>query len=364
MSPALPTTRTSRPLLATALAAGLALAACGTADPDTTGATAPEATAPVATTQPQATEPRQTPEPTEEPEPAGPVSLAFVGDIHATGSAQRVITDGLGQVGDLLAEHDVAVGNLETAILTEPSAASPAPKTYTFGAPPALLDALHANGLDAVTLANNHGMDFGAEGLRQTLAVADSAPVALLGAGRDVTSAYAPWTTDVRGTRVSVVAATDVLDSFAIDTWPATEDRPGLASSKGSRETLLLDAVTRARADADVLAVFLHWGVERQTCPTERQRELAAKVAAAGADVIVGSHAHVVQPVAEVDGALVAYGLGNFVWYAREGTAGARTGVLSVEVGPDGTSATWHDARIRAGIPELTGEAGPPPSTC
>jgi poly-gamma-glutamate capsule biosynthesis protein CapA/YwtB (metallophosphatase superfamily) len=303
--------------------------------------------------------------PTQEPaeEPPGPVSFAFVGDIHADGSAERVLTDGLGIIADLLAEHDVVVGNLETAILTDPSAAKPAPKQYTFAAPPELLATLHENGVDVVTLANNHGMDFGREGLRQTLEAAAASPLALVGAGQDIEAAYAPWVTEVDGARVAVLAATDVLDSFAIDTWPATADQAGLASTKGDRQQRFLDAVSQAAEQADVVAVYLHWGVEREVCPTARQQELAAAVADAGADVVVGSHAHVVQPAGQVDGTFVHYGLGNFVWYARQGPS-AQTGVLSVEVAPDGTEATWHEAQIRSGIPVLSGTSEAPPTRC
>ena len=356
-----------RTALVGAAASVLLAAACGSEPAPAPGPVPTEdevAAAPPATDEPPVAPPTTdapSPEPTAPP--AGPVSLAFVGDIHAEGSARRVLTDGLGEVADLFREHDVVVGNLETAILTDPSAASPAPKKYTFAAPPALLETLHANGVDVVSLANNHGMDFGREGLRQTLEAAEASPLALVGAGQDVEAAYAPWVTEVDGTRVAVLAATDVLDSFAIDSWPATTDRAGLASTKGDRQQRFLDAVAEAAEKADVVAVYLHWGVEREVCPTARQQELVAALAAAGADVVVGTHAHVVQPGAEVDGTLVHYGLGNFVWYAREGPS-AHSGVLSVEVSPDGTSATWHEARIRSGIPQLTGVAGPMATRC
>ena len=360
------TSRLSAVLAGTAVA--LLSAACGS-DPttpappgaDAAGAAAPATSSPSPSSS-APTEPTASAQPTQDP--AGPVSFAFVGDIHADGSAERVLSDGLGDVADLLAEHDVVVGNLETAILTDAAAADQAPKKYTFAAPPALLQTLHDNGVDVVTLANNHGMDFGQEGLRQTLAAAADSPLALVGAGEDVESAYAPWVTEVEGTRVAVLAATDVLDSFAIDTWPATDDEAGLASTKGDRLQRFLEAVSDADEQSDLVAVYLHWGSERVVCPTERQQELAAALVAAGADVVVGSHAHVVQPAGEVDGTFVHYGLGNFVWYARSGPS-AQTGVLSVEVSPEGTSrATWHDARIRSGVPELTGEAAPPPTGC
>jgi poly-gamma-glutamate synthesis protein (capsule biosynthesis protein) len=90
-------------------------------------------------------------------------------------------------------------------------------------------------------------------------------------------------------------------------------------------------------------------------CPTQRQQRLAADLAEAGASVVVGSHAHVLEPAGTVDGAFVAYGLGNFHFYAKPGnTLGTQTGVMTVEVGHDGVvGSEWHPATIRDGRPEL-----------
>ena len=151
--------------------------------------------------------------------------------------------------------------------------------------------------------------------------------------------------------RVSVFAATDVLDDFAISTWPAAPGRPGLASAKGTSR--LLERVKAERGQADVVVVFLHWGKERVVCPTARQQELARLLSAAGADIVVGSHAHVVQPVATVGKTLVHYGMGNFQFYAGGGP-GANSGVLRVTVDSKGvTGSEWKPATIVGGSPML-----------
>jgi poly-gamma-glutamate synthesis protein (capsule biosynthesis protein) len=107
------------------------------------------------------------------------------------------------------------------------------------------------------------------------------------------------------------------------------------------------------RARADVVVVFLHWGQERVVCPTARQVQLARMLAEAGADVVVGSHAHVVQPGGTVGKALVRYGLGNFQFYASGGP-GSNSGVLTVSVDRGGvTGSTWHPATIIGGAPML-----------
>jgi poly-gamma-glutamate synthesis protein (capsule biosynthesis protein) len=285
-------------------------------------------------------------------EAPGTAVLAFGGDVHFAGAAAAHGPD-LGSAFGVLAGADLGMVNLETAITTR---GTPGPKQYVFRAPPEDLVLLRKAGVDLVTVANNHGMDYGRTGLLDTLAAAKSAQLPLIGAGHDAAAAYAPYTTTVHGLKIAVFAATDVLDAFATTTWPAGATTPGLASSKDSAR--LVAAVREESASADVVVVYLHWGVERQVCPTARQRQLAAQLAAAGAQVVVGSHAHVQQPTAEVGGAFVAYGLGNFHFYAHDGP-GARSGVLTVTVGRKGVqSSRWHPATIVGGRPRLdTGAA-------
>jgi poly-gamma-glutamate capsule biosynthesis protein CapA/YwtB (metallophosphatase superfamily) len=106
-------------------------------------------------------------------------------------------------------------------------------------------------------------------------------------------------------------------------------------------------------AHADAVVVYLHWGQELAVCPTARQRQLATLLATAGADLVVGSHAHVPQPGERLGHTYVDYGLGNFVFYAHT-PATQRTGVLTVEVGTDGVHSTrWQPATIQDGLPVL-----------
>jgi poly-gamma-glutamate synthesis protein (capsule biosynthesis protein) len=211
-------------------------------------------------------------------------------------------------------------------------------------------------GVDAVNHANNHGMDYGRVGLADTLAAARSAGMPLLGAGQDDRAAWTPLRREIHGVRISVLAATDVLDDFARTSWLAGPGTPGLASAKDPAR--LLAGVRAERATADVVVVFLHWGQERVVCPTGRQVELARMLADAGADIVVGSHAHVVQPGGTIGRTLVRYGLGNFQFYASGGP-GSNSGVLTVTVNRRGvTGSAWHPATIVGGAPMLlTGRA-------
>jgi poly-gamma-glutamate synthesis protein (capsule biosynthesis protein) len=341
------------------LAALLLLSACGDDDPAQT-APAPSTTraakSTATTARPTTTAPKQADDPRE---PTGePVTLAFGGDVHFEGAIESRLSANpattFGPIANVLRRADLAVVNLETAITER---GTPAPKDFTFRAPPSALTALKAAGVDVATMANNHGMDFGVTGLRDSLAAAKAAEFPVIGIGRNAAEAFRAYQVTVKGQRIAVIGATQVLDSSLAAAWSAGGDgKPGLASAYD--EGRLLAAVRAFRAAADTLVVDLHWGRELANCPIDRQRALAAKLVAAGADMVVGSHAHVLLGGGYLRGAFVHYGLGNFVFYSRGGVT-AQSGVLLLTTqGRAITASRWVPATISGGIPiPLTGSA-------
>ena len=262
------------------------------------------------------------------------VTLAFAGDVHFEGRVAALLDRrdaNLGPMSSALRSADVAVVNLESALT---SGGSPAPKEledpsrrYWFRSPPSALALLERSGVDAVSLANNHGADYGAAGLRDTLRVARNSPVAVIGVGRDPNQAFRPYRTSVDGVEVAVLAAdASPLESKA-SIWDVEQGGPGLAAARDS--TRLLAAVRAANASSDVVAVYLHWGAENRGCPTAEQRKLARGLADAGADVVVGAHTHIPLGAGMLDDTYVSYGLGNFLWY--HGTP-PDTGVLRLQI--------------------------------
>jgi poly-gamma-glutamate synthesis protein (capsule biosynthesis protein) len=316
----------------------LALSACtntraATAPPPRTPSPAPPPTAaPVVTTTPV--------------RPA--ITLAFGGDVHFEGPVRRHLADDprtvFGEVAPLLRSADLAVVNLETAVTERGTAQD---KQYVFRAPASAFTALRAAGVDVATAANNHGMDYGPVGLQDTLRAAREARFPLVGAGQDETQAYAPYVATVKGWRVAVLGATHVLDSKVAAAWTAGPAHPGLASAY--RTERLLRAVRAARRVADTVVVYLHWGTELQACPTARQRTLAHQLVAAGADVVVGSHAHVVLGAGRLGHAYVDYGLGNFVFYASGSGPTTRSSVLTLTVRGREVSAARRDPVVLGG---------------
>ncbi|XVQ10830.1 CapA family protein [Spirillospora sp. CA-255316] len=265
--------------------------------------------------------------------PKRPFTVAFGGDVHFEGMLRARLDSApdtaLGPVADQLKRADLAMVNLETAVTT---GGTQAPKQFAFRAPPTAFRALRSAGVDIATMANNHGMDFGETGLNDSLAAGRQAGMPLVGIGRNAAEAYRPYTVTVKGAKVAVIGATQVLDDNLIQAWSATDTKAGLASAKNVPR--LVQAVLAARKDADVVIVNLHWGQELNSCATPVQRQLAAQLADAGADAVVGSHAHVLQAGGYLRNSYVHYGLGNFVFYNSSGRT-AQSGVLTLTFDPE-----------------------------
>ena len=279
------------------------------------------------------------------------ITIAFAGDSNFEGTLRsRLDADpatAVGPFAPILQRADLTVVNLETALGT---GGTPAPKDFVFLAPASAVDALRAAGVDAASMANNHGMDHGEIGLQQSLEIKRAQPDGfLIGIGGDEDEAYAPFTTEIDGQRIAVIAATQVLDDALIEEWTSGPGKPGLASAK--RVDRLVEEVRAARKANDTVVVFLHWGIETQTCPSGDQQTLAQTLVDAGADIVVGGHAHRVQSAGRLGDALVGYGLGNFLF--KENSAdGARTGVLEVDVtGRRIDGYRWIPGRITDSVP-------------
>ena len=263
------------------------------------------------------------------PPPEGPVTLAFAGDVHTAGRLEerfRQPETALAPVAPLLNGADLTMVNLETAVTDRGTAEA---KSFTFRAPPSVFDALRTSGVDVVSMANNHGVDFGPVGLTDSLEAARQRDFPVVGIGADADTAFAPYLTTVRGERIAVLAADQVRDS-TLQRYSAGPGRAGVASAFDTDR--LLEAVRSARQQADTVVVYLHWGEERSSCPSQLQRDLAEQLSQAGADVLVGTHAHALQGAGWLGDTYVAYSLGNFVWWRSNYPAAVTTGVLNLTV--------------------------------
>ncbi|HWO94446.1 MAG TPA: CapA family protein [Dehalococcoidia bacterium] len=309
-----------------------ALAACGT-DPS-----------PIAIEEADPTRSATAPRPSQ-PE-AATVSIAAVGDVMFARTVGEAMVEGgldaaFAGVGDTLREADIAFANLEMA-LTERG--EPAPKDFTFRAPPSFGPALVGAGIDVVSLANNHIMDYGPEGLFDTLVSLELLGVKGTGAGASREAAVKPAIVESKGIRVAFLAfascRNDSVSGFEARSFEAGETTPGIAWAEVDRIT---QAVRDARAQADVVVVSFHWGDEYRHEVSEEQQALAYTAVDSGAQLVLGHGPHVLQGWEARGEALIVYSLGNFVFDLDDvdrsvpGLPSVNTLVLQVEVGPSGT---------------------------
>ena len=311
-----------------------ALAACGTAPP----ATAP---GPAASTSGPAVG-SASPAPT-----GGDITLAFAGDVHFTDRTAKLMADpahAFGPIVPLLSDADLTMVNFESAVTSRGSAQ---PKQFHFRTVPTAFDAVRAAGIDVVTFANNHVLDYGPVGLSDTLAAVQAARFPYVGIGASAAAAWAPYVTTIKGVRIAVVGVSQVAELAS--SWVATPSRGGEANAIDLRRTLA--AVRSARRLASVVIVFMHWGTEGQACPDQAQLYLAHRLAAAGASIIVGAHAHMLQGSGWLGHTFVAYGLGNFLWWER--SYSTASGVLELTVRP-------HAALTARFIPAVVSGTGQP----
>ena len=223
----------------------------------------------------------------------------------------------------------------ETSKPPRPGSGTKARKTYTFRFDPRALEALAAAGFSYLSLANNHTFDYGTAGFLDTLVSLAEAGIATSGAGRTAQDASLPAVLKVGDMEVRLLSfGAYPVDRTGFDgraTARAGDNRPG---------TLWLDedglaAAARGFSPNAFNIAVVHGGEEWSTTPTAAQRKSYRDLVSAGADLVIGSHPHVLQGLEAVNGSLIAYSLGNFLFPGMDGTPGGESSAI-LEVG------TWN----------------------
>jgi poly-gamma-glutamate synthesis protein (capsule biosynthesis protein) len=237
---------------------------------------------------------------TREPQPPADedaVTVIFVGDL-LLGRGVEPNADPLADVADWLAAADLTVGNLEGYITAHPPAAA----TSTSGPdqpiylpmPVTAVATLRRAGFDILSVANNHSQDGGPDGLAETVRHLQNGGLTAIGVPQQ-----AALIREVRGVRLAFLAFNTVSTPEMVADWD-------MATA--------VAAIAAARQQADAVIVNIHWGQEYEARAAPVQERLAQTLLAAGADLIVGHHPHVVQPIQVTDTAVVAYSLGNLLF--------------------------------------------------
>jgi capsule synthesis protein PGA_cap len=217
---------------------------------------------------------------------------------------RTVRTDNAGAVRRLLRGADLAIANFE----------NPAPDNFAyhtkgtvFSADPRLIDGLRNAGIDYVSLANNHIRDAGAQGILDTISNLDKRGIDHSGAGRNLAAARRPAILRAGGVRMAILGYDTIAKGYA-----ATATRAG--SAQLSAAVVKADVAAARRAGADVVIVFPHWGTEYDPTPFAGQQRLARACIDAGADLVIGNHAHWAGAIETYKGKPIWYALGNFVF--------------------------------------------------
>lgn len=286
---------------------------------------------------------------------AGQVRLLMVGDIMLDDGPGQVIASGrdpFSPFASLLADSDYTIGNLECPVATTGKALDS--KIYTFRAHPRVLPVLKRH-IDAVALANNHSGDYGKAAFAETLALLKQQQLPYFGGGANLREAHAPLWLEKSGLRVALLS----YNEFKPRSFEAGASQPGIAWSEDAQ--VIADIRAARAAGADVVIPFMHWGWERETTPSARQRQLARTLIDAGADAVVGGHPHVTQGAETYRGKPIIYSLGNFVFDGFERPVEKRGWLLRLTLNKRGVHA-WDTVAAdmdAEGIPHPVAVATP-----
>ena len=206
-----------------------------------------------------------------------------------------------------------------------------ADKQYTFRLPHDRLHIMNEMGIDIVTLANNHILDFGPEGITDSIAALNEAGIKYVGAGEDLEEAKKLEIMEVGGRKIGFLGTSRV---YMATSWAAGENHPGVFSTYDP--TLPIEEIKKADELVDDLVVYVHWGVERETTPKDYQRVMGKQYIDAGADIVIGSHPHVLQPLEYYNDKPIMFSMGNFVF----GSSIPSTELLKIVIAEDGTMTT------------------------
>lgn len=226
-------------------------------------------------------------------------SLLFVGDIML---GRNVEKDSFRYVKNLIDSSDISSGNLEYAITENNFGADKKIKLKSSCDNSEQLEIF-----DTMSLANNHIMDYGENGLNDTINCLDKLLIGHTGAGSNISEASELEIINVNNLSIGFLAYTSISPEFAY----ATKNRPGVA---GLGEKNIFDNIKDSRSKVDFLVVITHWGIEYSLEQNEYQTKTGHKLIDAGADLVIGSHPHVMEPYEIYKGKYIFYSLGNFVF--------------------------------------------------
>ncbi len=208
------------------------------------------------------------------------------------------------KIAGIIREADIVFGNLETTMISGRIIKS---EEMIFRADPKSIEGLKFAGFNVLNIANNHIMNFGKDGLDSTIKILDENNIMRVGAGRSEEEIYKPVIKNIKGAKFAFLGFTynsDQREFFDGEIY-------GVANMEIEK---MKENVEKANLENDIVIVSMHAGTEYQTFPSSFQENFARGAIDAGADLVIGSHPHVVQAVEKYKERYIIYSLGNFVF--------------------------------------------------
>jgi poly-gamma-glutamate capsule biosynthesis protein CapA/YwtB (metallophosphatase superfamily) len=245
-------------------------------------------------------------------------TISIVGDMLMDSSVRgQIDRNGVEFPWEYVKEYfkndNLTIGNLETSITI---AGTKWPdKQYNFRSDPKNLKAMKEAGIEVVSLANNHSLDYGYDGFLDTLNHLDKAKINRVGGGKNKKEALEGIIIEENGINIGVLSFSRIVPN--VD-WYATSKRSGIVGAYDCHIKEVLERVTEMKDKADILVLSIHWGVELSNTPRNEEIEFAKKLIDAGVDIVMGHHPHVLQGIEIYNGKPIFYSLGNFIFGSKD----------------------------------------------
>jgi len=246
------------------------------------------------------------------PEKEKPITLIFVGDIMLDRGVELAVKKyGNGdfkfpflKIADSLREANILFGNLEGPISDKGVKVG---SIYSFRADPESIEGLKFAGFDVLSLANNHIFDYGREAMEDTFLRLEKVGINYIGGGFNENEAYSPTLKEVKGVKIAFLAYTNLGSPY----WSAKGDKSGIA---WLTEEKLKEGVEKAKENADLVIVSMHFGDEYKLSSNSEQKYFAHLAIDSGANLVIGHHSHIVQEIEKYKNGYIVYSLGNFIF--------------------------------------------------
>nr|WP_272879029.1 CapA family protein [Clostridium sp. Cult2] len=241
----------------------------------------------------------------------------MAGDVMMDGSIKRQIDrNGYAypweKVRNYFQSSDLSIVNLETSITTRGKKWPE--KEYNFRSYPETLKPMKEAGIDVVTLANNHTLDYGFEGLMDTLNHLEKNEIAYAGGGRNKREALMGTVIEREGVKIGIISFSRVIPDVK---WYATDKKLGLVGAYDGYTKDMMKRIEELKKEVDIVILSIHWGKEGNVEPRPEEIAVARKAIDMGADIVMGHHPHVLQGIEVYKGKPIFYSLGNFVFGSK-----------------------------------------------